>query len=526
MLMPALRPNSRKRAVSDSVFMPAPTKGWDDSQNIAASDPQKAHILDNWFPTPEYVELRRGFAEYSDTGVTDPVESLMQYHGPGGTEKLFAAAGTSIYDVTASSGSAVVTTLTNARWQHVNFTTSGGSYLWCCNGANVPRYFDGSSWASASITGVTSGDIIGVNVFKDRLYLLLDGSTKFAYLPVDSIQGAASTYELGGVMSLGGHILAMGTLTIDGGSGPDDHAVFVTSKGQAIVFQGNDPSDPNAWSMVGIYNIPPPIGRRCLEKIAGDLGIITIAGILPLSKSMVVDRAAVANIAISANINSTITASARDYSTNYGWQIITYPRNNMFVVNVPLAEAGESHQYVMNTLNGAWCRFKGQDAGCWAVFRDRLFFGGHDGKVYEADSSSTDNGEPITCDMVPGYMFFGDRGKLKQFKMLRPHIISDGRVGSAIKVLADWGSHLRATPPTNFVGQTILSTSLWDDGREWDDGSLWPEDRIVSAQWRAVSGISRAATLWMRVQVESDQPTPVTMQVSGFDWLFEKGTML
>lgn len=526
MLLAPLRSNPKRSGSGSSAFMPAPTGGWDDTQNIAAADPAKALILDNWFPSPEYVEVRRGHRQHSDTGEATPVLSLMPYHGPDGTEKLFGACNGEIFDVTASSGLSAVTTLANDRWQHVNFTTSGGSFLYCVNGEDDPQFFDGATWDVPTITGITASDVIGINVFKDRLFFILRDSTKFAYLAIDSIQGPASTFEVGGMMSLGGYIVAMGTLTMDGGAGPDDHAVFITSKGQAIVFQGADPSDPNAWSMVGVYNVPPPIGYRCMQKIAGDLGILTIAGVLPLSKAMVVDRAAVANVALTGNINTTMTEAARDYAANFGWEIITYPRNNMFIVNVPIQQGGESHQYVMNTRHGAWCRFKGQNAACWAVFQDRLFFGGQDGNVYEADCVSTDNGNAVVCDVVPAYSFFGSRAQLKQFKMIRPHIVSDGRVGSAIKVLAEWGSHLRATPPTNFVGQTALSASVWDDGRLWDDGSIWPEDRFITQNWRSVSGVSRAATLWMRVQVESAQLTPVTMQVSGFDWLYEKGGML
>lgn len=529
LIMLAFVPSQRRpTATASSAFVPSPTGGWDDSQPISSSDPSKAHILDNWFPQPEYVELRRGFGEHSDTGQTTPVQSLMQYHGPSGVEKLFGACNGSIFDVSASSGSSSVTGLGNNKFQHVNFTTSGGSFLYCVNGEDAPQYFNGSTWAEPVITGsgITPENFINVSAHKGRLYFIPVNSTKFVYLPTDSIQGAAQTFELGGVMTLGGYLVAHGTLTIDGGSGPDDHAVFITSKGQAIVYQGNDPADANQWSLVGVYDVPPPIGRRCLQKIAGDLGILTIAGVLPLSKAMVVDKAAVDNIALTTNIDTTMTSAAREYAANFGWQIVTYPRNNMFIVNIPLQESGETHQYVMNTRNGAWCRFKGQDAVCWSVFQDKLYFGGLDGKVYAADSAATDNGQPILADMATAYSFFGSRGQLKQFKLIRPHIISDGRVGSAIKLHAEWGSHLSDTPPNNYVGQTLLASARWDDGRTWDSGTFWPEERIVSQNWRAISAVGRSASIRMRVLIDSAGITPVAMQVSGFDVTFDKGGMI
>lgn len=523
-------PSLRRPVVSaKSSFMPAPVKGWDDSQPVFANDPALAHRLDNWFPEPDFVSLRRGFGSHCDTGTGLSVETVMAYHGPTvAGSKLFAASGSAIYDVSTSTASSSVTGLSNARWQHVNFTTSGGSFLYCVNGADSPRHYNGSAWATPTITGsgVTPADFININVHKGRLFFIPKNSTKFVYLPVDSIQGTGTTFELGGVMSLGGYLVAMGTITIDGGAGPDDLAVFVTSRGQAIVYQGTDPSDANAWSLSGVFEIPPPIGHRCLVKVAGDLGILTIAGVYPLAKSMVVDRAAVANIAISQNINTTMTASAREYAPNFGWQLCVYPKSNMFIVNVPISEGGTSHQYVMNTRHGAWCRFIGQNAASFTVWNDNLYFGGVDGIVYKADSVAEDNGSEIIADMITGYSFFGSQSRLKQFDMLRPHIVSDGRVGSAIKVLAEWGSHTTATAPTNIVGATELNRSLWDDGRTWDDGSLWPAESLVTQNWRSVSGIGRAAAIWMRVVASSQLSTPINMQVSGFDVTYKPGGMI
>jgi hypothetical protein len=522
------RPTRPRPAVARSRFIAAPTKGWDDASNIAMEDPLKAHVLDNWFPQPEYVELRRGHKQHSPTGETTPVNSLMAYHAPSAAnDKLFAVSNDTIYDVSASEAAATsVTTLASSKCQHANFTTSGGNYLYVVNGADAPRLYNGSAWSSPTITGVTASTFVNINVFKNRLFFIPVNSTKFWYLAVDSISGAATSFELGGLMSMGGSLVAMGTITIDGGSGPDDHAVFVTSKGQAIVFQGSDPSDASAWSHVGTYDIPPPIGYRCLAKIAGDLGILTISGVLPLSKSMVIDRAAVSNVALTANINTSMLRAARDYGANYGWGLTVYPKNSMFIVNVPLAEGGVAHQYVMNTRHGAWCRFTGQSAVCWAVYKDNLYFGGLGGKVFQADVVAEDAGQPISADMVTTYSFFGSRSNMKQFKLIRPHIVSDGRVGSAIKVYPEWGTHERGTPPTNFSGVSTLASQFWDDGRDWDDGSTWPAERVTTQGWRAISGLGRSAAIHVRVIAESALDTPVVMEVSGFDVLFEVGGMV
>ena len=98
--------------------------------------------------------VRKGQAEHV-TGIGSQVESLMVYNEPDGTSTMFCAAGTSFYDVTASGavGAAVVSGLNNSRWQHNNFTNSGGTtYLTCFNGVDSPQYWDNSSW-TAIVTG-------------------------------------------------------------------------------------------------------------------------------------------------------------------------------------------------------------------------------------------------------------------------------------------------------------------------------------------------------------------------------------
>ncbi len=523
MLLAPLRQNARRGPVSQGASIPAPVEGWDDSSPLADMSPKRAIVMDNWWPEPAYCALRKGFKQHSNTGVTDAVQSLMAYHGSAvGTDKLFAVADDTIYNVSASSGTATsVTSLTSAKCQHVNFTVSGGSYLIVVNGADAPLGFNGTAWAALTLTSAIDEDtFIHVNVFKNRLFFIPENSTKFCYLPVDSVGGTVTSFELGGLMNLGGYVVAMGTITIDGGSGPDDQAVFITSKGQVILFQGSDPDDTNAWAHVGTYSLPPPIGRRCLVKIAGDLGILTTSGLLPLSKAMVVDRAAVDNVALTGRINNTMTASARSYGQNDGWQAIVYPRGNMCLVNIPVTSGGTAYQYVMNTLHGAWCRFTGQNALCWEVFQDRLFFGGSDGKVYEADATSSDNGVAITADMKTAFNYYGTKGRLKNWKMVQTLIRSDGRVTPAIKMNEDFKDEIPV-----FIPNTAASSSLKWNQFQWNLAT-WPSTRLVSNDWQSVDKTGRCASIRIRVIAESSSSTPITMEVNGFNVIYEVGGFL
>jgi hypothetical protein len=93
-------------------------------------------------------------------------------------------------------------------------------------------------------------------------------------------------------MSKGGFLMAMATWTVDGGQGPDDLAAFITSKGQVILYKGTDPTNANAWAMVGVFDLPPPIGRRCFMRFGADVILITSQGALPLSQALPFDPVA------------------------------------------------------------------------------------------------------------------------------------------------------------------------------------------------------------------------------------------
>ena len=141
--------------------IPAPVGGLNARDSIADMKPTDAVIMDNWVPGTTSVSIRKGYSSWA-TGFASAVESLLTYQSPT-TKKMFAASGTAFYDVTNSGpiGAAVVSGLTNARWQFANFGTPGGQYLYAVNGVDKPRLYDGSTWVpidngvGATITSIT-----------------------------------------------------------------------------------------------------------------------------------------------------------------------------------------------------------------------------------------------------------------------------------------------------------------------------------------------------------------------------------
>lgn len=504
------------RAKSTSV--PPPWKGWNAVQPLAAMEPEHAIQLDNIFPQPGYVELVRGHKEHCDTASDAVVESLMAYHGnTEGEDKLFAASDDTIFDVTTATAATAVADLTNSRFQHINIATSGGKFLWCCNGADMPRYFDGSSWASVVITGVDAEDTIHVNLHKERIWGVLKDSTDAYYLPVGSIQGAASLFPLGGVFRRGGFLMAMGTWTRDGGSGPDDIAVFISSKGEIALYQGTDPASADTWSIVGVFEVGQPIGRRCLTKIGADLAIITSDGVLPMSQIPGMERGAAAKIALTASIQPALNQYTRDWSVNFGWQLISYPRGTRAILNIPSVQGDTQIQSVMNTVTGAWCRTQGFNANCWEVFQDRLFFGGNDGVVSEADVGGTLGGKAISFEMRQAFNYFKERGRQKRWTRIRPIMTTSADIAPGIGLNVDFRSDVSVFP-----GQaSATATVLWDDAK-WDVDS-WPQETFFKDEWLQMQAIGYCSSLIMRGNILGDENIAPVFQVNSVDYEWEVG---
>lgn len=511
----------RGRKISRGTSLPPATGGWDAASPLANMKPDRAITLDNIIPRPGYVEVRKG-SEVHATGLgSGVVDSIMVYHANTASgSKLFGVGNNTIWDITASGAAAsAVTTTGNNRFQWVNFTTPGGKFLWCCNGAIV-RHYNGSAWATPSLTITTysASDIINVHAHKSRLWFVFKDSTVAGYLSTGAVAGTVTNFELGQQFTKGGYLVAMATLTRDGGSGSDDYACFISSQGQVAVYAGTDPNDSQLWNLVGVYDLSPPIGYRCFKKIGADLALINIDGLLPVSQALGLDQNAQKSIAFTANINDEMNTAARLYKGNFGFQLTPYPRGTYAVVNIPLQEGALQHQYVMNTLTGAWCRFKGMNANCWEVYKDELYYGGNDGKVYKADTGGSDDGAAIDAVGQFAYNYLKNNGANKQAKMIQPLITTDANSRPAIGISTDFRDNaVLGTPQTAADASALFDVAQWDQA-EFGAGSANVTD------WLSVDAFGNALSVHFRAQTEASGDTMV--RLNGFNLVYEDADLV
>ncbi len=523
-MIPRLRARPLIPRKTTAVSLAAPIGGWNARDSLGDMPPMDAVSLVNWFPSTTSCNQRYGFTQYA-TGLVDNVETLMQYSG-GSTEKFFAAAGGNIFDITAGGavGAADVTGLTNARWQYVNNTTSGGNYIQCVNGADKMEVYDGTSWhvdgdgSPYNVTGVDTADCINISLFKSRVWFIENNTLKAWYLPAGAIGGAANALDLSSFAQRGGYLVAMVDWTIDAGYGVDDLAAFITSNGEILVYRGTDPASVATWALVGRWWLGSPVGTRCAVKYGGDIALICEDGLVPLASALQSSRLD-PRVALSNKIQQAISQAVSSYGANFGWQVVPFPKENMLILNVPFNQVTGQQQFVMSTIQRsdgsyAWCNFQGWPAQCWELWQDKIYFGGP-GYVGLAWNGLDDNGASIQTNGLQAFNYFKRPGAQKRFTMMRPTISTNG----IPSILGQMNIQFDQSDPSSPLSFAPIPYGTWDVGL-WDS-ALWGSDLVTVSNWEGATGVGYCAA--PRLKTAS---MGIQVQWVATDIVFEEGAIL
>ena len=522
MIHPARKQNRTAQAAqAQPVPFSAPVGGWVENANITAGAAAgTARVMENIFPGLQGVRIRGGCQQVATIGAR--CKSLFGYQS-GTATKLFGATATAIYDISGldpdTVPTAAVSSLTNGYWSTVQMGTAGGEFLVCVNGADTPRTYNGSTWATTAITGVTSTTLSHVNKHKSRLWFVQKDTLVAWYLPVDSIAGAAASFSLAGVMQRGGALMFSATWSQDAGDGQDDRIVFVSTEGECAVYQGTNPASAADWGLVGVYNITKPLGPKCHLRAGGDLVIGTEAGIVPLSAVVQKDPAALDVSAVTRAIEPSWRAQVRRRTSAQAIEIIKWPRENMMMVSLP---HDINTSFVANLQTGAWCKYVGWDMQSSALFNDQLYFGDRNGAVFAAETSGADNGNAYICRLSYMPSDLGGGANTKAVSMMRARFLSFDAVTAQLSITPDYKVVFPALPPETAVpanpgsywGVSEWGSALWG-------GELTATRPTYNTGWVSVGNNGEAIAPQMQMVVKgAGRPTAELISI---DVLMEAG---
>lgn len=503
----ALRTKGLRAPHVTPTTLPAPIGGWNARDSLAEMPATDAIALTNLFPKTSTIDVRGG--SLGPRIVGSYPSTLAVYNALDGGVRLFAFGGGApweIVDYADDDGIAEVVLdsagasyqLASNRFIWTMFGDGTQQYLIAVNGMDNPLYYWGQTFGglpqftvidgstSPALSGVTLSDINYVNVYKGRLFFLFRDSLAFGYLSAGAAGGAIATFPLDAEAKRGGRLVAMASWTRDAGDGQDDVAVFLTSEGEAIIYQGNDPSNAVNWGKVGTFFIGRPLGNRCVMQYGGDLLVLTENGIFPLSSAL--QTAQISNqYAISFKIEKAFTDAARAYGQNAGWRLIHYPAQNALIVNVPIQEDVEHEQYVMNTITKAWCKFTNWNAADWAVANGKLYFsmqwdvagyalqawvGSHDHASYAYYLETTSKLRSLAYDGRQAFSYLGSPEQ-KRVTALRPVLDVPGDLTYHFGVDVEFQQ-------TDTEGSITYRSfqAVWDAG-VWDR-DVWPVEPEIA----------------------------------------------
>jgi hypothetical protein len=273
MLTPLRSPRAPRRQVSNIKNFSAPIGGWVSNATGIGSGEVTAAILENMVPKQNRVFVRNGSKTL--VKLSAPTQTLADFDN-GTSKTLIACAGDSIYKLPVSSDNSVVipelidSGFANAKWQTVMMSNGADeSSLVMVNGADGIWGYDGTALTEADASA-DNPFVNNVISFKSRLWFTKVGDATVYYGEVLSTAPLMlEPFPIGPLLRNGGAIIAINSLSMDGGSGPDDYLVCVSSRGEIVVFSGIDPATD--FQLVGIFKASKPLGSRCLAKSGSDL---------------------------------------------------------------------------------------------------------------------------------------------------------------------------------------------------------------------------------------------------------------
>jgi hypothetical protein len=396
-----------------SITIPAPVGGWNRRDSLGTMDPSDAVVMDNFISTGGLVKLRRGFKTVIKTPPTSymrdyPIETICSYTAGLEDQMIFSSRVlgskyTELYkvDENITSFESIIPKdedgeplikLEGTRWKDLQFQNN---LFLVSNGVDIPLRYDGTELHAASFTHDSTDhldldEITDIASYNKRLFFIQKGTLNLWFTSqMGVISGNIECNDLSDYASRGGELVEIEEWTRTGANDLSSMLVAITSEGEVFMFSGMDPTDAESWKMEGIYQIPSPIGFHCATKMMDDLVFATKGGYYTAAALTSV-KETTKEMAITDKIRGAIE-SLRNYFDDDGWQVVFLQAYNYLFINIPVSETG-AEQFVYNLENKTWSKFTGIDAFSFCTFKDKIYFGGKTGNIYELFSTGTDNG--------------------------------------------------------------------------------------------------------------------------------------
>lgn len=378
------------------------------------------------------------------------------------------------------------------------------------------------AYVQAVVGNVAPTSLAFVTVWKNRVWLVEKDTSRAWYLGINAIFGDATSFDFGSKMRQGGPLSGLYNWSYDGGSGMDTSLVGISTAGDIVIYQGTDPASATTFGLKGCWYVGGvPAGRRIATDYGGDLLVMSLIGVLPLSKLVignpVVDRSQYATAKI-ANLFNKLASS---YRTLAGWSLHIHPTDNALLLCVPTATSQPTAQLAMAFSTRGWSRYRDlpmYSAGTW---NGQMYFGTVDGRVCVNTGyvdgvllSDANAYTPVRWSFLTAFNNLGN-ARMKRLAMLLPSIRSETQ-GPSVQCAARFDfdfSELAAPAGTGIAAKGTWDNALWDT-------AVWGGDATPSNTLGGTSGMGRHVAVAMAGSAISETT------VVGCDVYFDVGGSL
>lgn len=361
-----------------------------------------------------------------------------------------------------------------------------------------------------------------VVAWKHRLWFVERDTSRAWYLGLNSIFGTAISFDFGGAMRAGGPLVGLWNWSYDGGSGMDTPLVGISGAGDVVIYLGTDPSSSTTFGLKGCWSVGGvPYGRRVCTDFGGDLLIISLLGVVPLSKLVIGNPTVDRTIYSTQKISNLFSGLAALYQGLHGWALYVHPNDNALLILVPQAEGQATQQLAMAFANRSWSTYRDLPMLSAGVWNGQLYFGTHDGRVcvnmdYVDNVPRVDTTAPAQVQWSVLTAFrSGGNGRFRQVQLVRPIILS-GEANPPYQLTLKYDFDL--TEPAALNQALAGDANSWDVGK-WDE-MVWGGDYTPSAKVVGAVGAGQDAALAIRGAASSR-----TVLV-GVDVHYEEGDIL
>lgn len=488
-----------------------PPLGINQVDPLAQFPEQDAVFMYNMIAAEKGTRVRSGYREWCTNVGTGGVKTIIPYTGSSSLhDKVFAAAANAIYDVTLTSAAPTIAiafpgaTALSGQGIFTDYTTVGGFFCgYFDEEYGYYRYTEATNtWVrttGAEVTGVNPNNLVFGMIYKSKLWMIEKGTSDAWYLPTGSIIGAATKFSFGNKFRRGGSLQALYNWTLDGGIGVDDYLIAVSSSGEVVIYKGNDPASD--FNQVGAWFIGAvPVGRRVGGTFGGDLYLLSVYGLQPISKLISGQLSQTDTIELTRKVSPTIKSLMATLRTSFGWEVKFVPSEGALFVMSPDRVGFMNTQIVQSLNNQGWSVYQALPCYSGDTLNGQFYFGATNNTVYIHDgdldavnlagSSST----LINSSVLGGFFDYSEPGQYHRAQFIRPVFLSPQQPKYSVEVRYDYN----LSEVFSGTSGATPSGALWDIGI-WDV-STWTGDFIEIERPVGGTGLGRAMAVGLTMQ--------------------------